>query len=241
MLEIVRHVITKHPELNDSISEMLRRQAAPKSDSLDQIFGYIFDGNKWGGRESVSGPGSELRYTENLRAKLPILFNKYKITSVLDAPCGDFNWMRLVVGVVPINYLGVDIVESLVLQNSRKYESERVKFKLLDIVADDLPDADIIICRDCLFHLSFENIGKFVDKFLQSNIKYILTTTHKSAIVSKNIDIQNGDFRLIDLYAAPFNFPRDSLEVIEDWIPGYHERQMVMWSREQLISHWAVS
>ena len=37
------------------------------------IFNYYYNNNFWGDSESVSGPGSTMAYTENLRAELPKL------------------------------------------------------------------------------------------------------------------------------------------------------------------------
>src|SRR3712207_7875432 len=46
--------------------------------------------------ESYSGRGSELGATESLRSYLPQLFERLNIKTFLDAPCGDWNWMRQV-------------------------------------------------------------------------------------------------------------------------------------------------
>ena len=62
-----------------------------------QIFKEIYANNFWGDPESLSGPGSSEHYTKNLRNQLQKIFSNLKIKSVLDAPCGDFNWMSLVV------------------------------------------------------------------------------------------------------------------------------------------------
>ncbi|NDE22224.1 MAG: hypothetical protein EBZ96_04995, partial [Synechococcaceae bacterium WB9_3_282] len=50
------------------------------------IFNYYYINNFWGDSESVSGPGSTLAYTENLRAELPKLVEELEVTSILDSP-----------------------------------------------------------------------------------------------------------------------------------------------------------
>ena len=50
-----------------------------------------------------------------------------------------------------------------------------------------------------------------------------------------NRDILTGDFRRIDLFSKPYNFPTNPLYVIEDWIFPDPERQMCLWDREQVI------
>src|SRR5262249_48072014 len=46
------------------------------------------------GAESVCGPGSSLSQTDEIRRMLPLLISETGTRSFLDAPCGDFNWMR---------------------------------------------------------------------------------------------------------------------------------------------------
>lgn len=101
-----------------------------------------------------------------------------------------------------IDYIGGDIVNALILENNKKYASKHISFITLDITQDLLPDADLIIVRDCLFHLSYADISLFLKNLSKSKIKYILTTGH---IEVKNTDIVTGDFRKINLFTAPFN------------------------------------
>ena len=54
--------------------------------SKEAIFNSIWKRNYWGNTEGLSGVGSTLQNTENLRHKLPILFYTYEIKSVFDAP-----------------------------------------------------------------------------------------------------------------------------------------------------------
>jgi hypothetical protein len=61
---------------------------------LEQVFTNIYDTRAWHSKESISGNGSELIQTEQIINELPVLLKKYNITSMLDIPCGDFNWMQ---------------------------------------------------------------------------------------------------------------------------------------------------
>ena len=61
---------------------------------VKETFTEIYTENLWASAESKSGTGSELRNTEVLRQELSVLLKKYKIQSMLDIPCGDFNWMK---------------------------------------------------------------------------------------------------------------------------------------------------
>ena len=60
----------------------------------EAVFNSIYRNNTWDGDESISGPGASLRHTEAIRRELPLLIERLGIRTLLDAPCGDFNWMK---------------------------------------------------------------------------------------------------------------------------------------------------
>lgn len=199
---------------------------------MKTLFSQYYQHNRWKDPESRSGPGSTLEYTKNLRARLPELFDKFNINTVLDAPCGDFNWMKHVVENYDITYLGCDIVPEIVRDN-QKYVTDKIQFSELDITCDKLPDADLMICRDCLFHFSEEYIWKFLNNFAQSNIKYLLTSSHINSTQNKNIKV--GDFFTLNLFAFPYNFDRSGvLFSIDDWAGKYQPREMILVSRDYI-------
>lgn len=87
-----------------------------------KVFSEIFQKNAWASRESVSGTGSELNRTYHLRRELPVLLSELKIRSLLDLPCGDFNWMAHV-DLGAIHYIGADIIAELIDRNRKLYAS----------------------------------------------------------------------------------------------------------------------
>lgn len=205
-----------------------------KSKSTEKKFTWVYQANHWGSQESKSGQGSTLIYTENLRKILPILFNKYQVKKIFDAPCGDFNWMKKVLSGTDLKYIGADIVEILIKDNNINYSSDNIRFLRLDLTKSNFPNADLMLCRDCLFHLSFSDAKLLLENYVDSNIPYLLTSTHTQVGI-KNYDIETGDFRLIDLYSAPYNFPSDPIEIIEDWVEPYPQRNLCLWTRDQVI------
>jgi hypothetical protein len=104
----------------------------------------------------------------------------------------------------------------------------------MDLLAGHYPECDLMICRDLLFHLSYSDINKIIKAFLDSNIKYILTTTHLNDARFVNVDIQTGRFRYIDLFSNPFNFPCNYMFKIDDWKEPDPPRLLCLWSREAL-------
>ncbi len=205
-------------------------------DSVEARFTAIYANNLWESTESVSGPGSTLDYTANLRAKLPELVAAYGIKRIFDAPCGDFNWMRHVLPEMDVSYVGGDIVQVLIDAHNAAFSNARTVFMHIDMIKDGLPQADLMICRDCLFHFSYENTRLVFENFVRSGTRYLLTTTHKPTFGfgAGNRDVVTGDYRRIDLFAAPYFLPSPPLERIDDWCAPAAQREMCLWSREQV-------
>lgn len=142
----------------------------------EKLFTKYYQRNLWRDEESRSGIGSTLLHTERLRSQLPDFFRRHDIGAIFDAPCGDYNWFRLVKRET-ITYIGGDIVRPLVDRNNGEFQDRFTKFIHFDITKDEFPPADIWVCRDVLFHLSYKDIFLALDNYLKSNIPYILTTT----------------------------------------------------------------
>jgi 2-polyprenyl-3-methyl-5-hydroxy-6-metoxy-1,4-benzoquinol methylase len=169
--------------------------------NLKKVFTEIYESNSWTSSESRSGLGSELISTETIRKELPEVFKKFNIKSVLDIPCGDFNWMNNV-DLKEVHYIGADIVENMIEDNKNNFKD--YEFKVLDITEDDLPEVDLIFARDILGHFDYENIEKTIKNIIRSGSKYLLTTSFTKW--EYNVDIKNGDWRPINLMLKPFLF-----------------------------------
>jgi len=212
-----------------------------KIKSVEDKFTKIYNDNYWLDKESRSGTGSSLSSTENIRNHLPKIFDKFKIKKVFDAPCGDFNWIHHVIKQNDVDYLGSDIVEDLINSNKKKFENDRIKFKKLDIRMDKIPKSDLMICRDCLFHFSYEDINLFLKNFLSSDIKYILLTINPTEEENfKNKDIITGDFRLTNFFLEPFNFKKNYIYSFEDKDVKETEisKNMYLFTKEQISENF---
>jgi hypothetical protein len=209
---------------NDKYSKMLQRE------SISERFNIIYEKNFWKSSESASGEGSELAYTIPLRNWLISKVPKLNIDTFVDAPCGDFNWMKKVVSEIDVNYIGIDIVESIIKKNKEMYKKEKVNFFVANICKDVLPKCDILMVRDCLFHLSYKDINDFLKNIYNLDYKYLLTTSHIVKKDFKNSDILTGQFRPINLFLAPFNFDRNKIaDRVNDFPVGHKlPREMVL-------------
>ena len=240
VFEIANAMLSRFPALHERILDLKYFNRPLPSDKhlvyggdAEAAFQDIIRFNKWNDAESVSGVGSNSRYTRNIREKLPGLLRRYNIRSLLDAPCGDFAWMKNVTFDAEITYIGADIVHELVDRLQKEFSAPQRRFMRLDLMSDELPKADILICRDCFIHLSNSQVLQALTNFVRSDIKYILTTTYKFGRI--NTDIATGQFRAINLQAPPFSLP-PPIETLVDYIYPFPPRRLALWSREQLLA-----
>jgi SAM-dependent methyltransferase len=193
--------------------------------NLVETFTEIFDKNLWASPESVSGGGSEMQNTEVIRRELPYLIQKFGIKSILDIPCGDWNWMKSV-DLCGASYIGEDIVEPLVQKNKWQYRD--VDFRVLDITKDTLPKVDLIFTRDCLGHLSNDNVLRALRNCQESGSKYLLATSFTKW--SSNPDILDGGWKCINLMIEPFQLNPIYLinEDCQEGYPHYNDKCMIL-------------
>jgi 2-polyprenyl-3-methyl-5-hydroxy-6-metoxy-1,4-benzoquinol methylase len=170
---------------------------------MQNLFEKIYSLHHWYDAESKSGPGASLRQTETVRRVISAALKEYEIKTILDIPCGDFNWMKEV-DLTSCDYIGADIVNTLVEQNQVLYGSATKKFTWLDITASGLPQVDLILCRDCLVHFSYNDISKAIENIKRSGSKFFLTTTF---VDRENINIRTAEWRPVNLQRHPFSFP----------------------------------
>ena len=203
---------------------------ASKADT-STVFNTIYRFNRWGDIESVSGLGSTLNQTATLRLQLPDFLTKWKIQYLLDAPCGDLNWIKQIQ--LPITeYIGADIVQDLINHNKSQFKHDTQKrFLMLNIIEDKLPEADVLLCRDCLVHFSEKDLHQFFRNLKGSNIKYLLTTTFPEH-TAFNKDMRTGRWQPLNLEAKPLNFPKPLDIINEDSTEGdgaFKDKSLALW------------
>lgn len=215
--QIVRHAL--HVTSLDRLHRCHRRSKGEDLGHLaitdrQAIFGYIYDRRVWlNGRQqgARSGQGSDLASTQVLREQLVGTLQSLGAHSLLDIGCGDFNWMRHV-DLGDVQYVGVDVVQSLIEAHETAFGSPTRRFLCLDAVDGPLPVADVALCRDVMFHLSFADARRLIDHVQAAGIRYLVATSDTST--GYNADIRTGDYRKQNLQRRPYRFPAPDL-----WIP----------------------
>lgn len=159
------------------------------------------------------------------------MIEEIQAKTIFDAPCGDYNWFRHIDRGADVQYIGGDIVKTLVQSNTAAYADNATEFLHIDITSDTIPNADVWLCRDYLIHLSYEDIQHVIDNYFRSTIRYWLLTSHIN--VDKNIDIPTGHCRMLNLELEPLNFPAPIRYLDEDDNEGTGKR-LGLWDRESL-------
>jgi hypothetical protein len=175
-----------------------------------------------------------LAQTAEIRHRLPFLIADLKIRSLLDAACGDFNWMKHVKLDIE-EYIGGDIVPALVEKNQEQFGDRQRRFIYLDITRDYLPQIDLIFCRDRLVHFPLADIIAALKNFKRSRSQYLLTTTFTGA--RPNTEIAMGDWRTLNFQLPPFNFPQPLRLINEKCTEvngSYRDKCMALWRLEDL-------
>jgi len=227
-----RPSVLAHRNYQNARAEMQARR------DLKDKFGYIFETNMWGAKETQSGLGSSLDATRHVRAALTRICSDYDVKKLLDFPCGDVSWIHK--ANLPIReYVGADIVADVITQNQGRDDLRQlpygVRFEVLDLTRDQLPLSDLMLCRDCLVHLSFANIRAALRNIYHSGACFLLTTTFPDHDV--NEDIEDGDWRLLNLERPPFSLPKPLAifnEGCEEEGGAFADKSLALWDAAQL-------
>ena len=197
---------------------------------LREAFTEIYRNNLWQGNESRSGTGSSLAQTASVRRELVPLLRRLGGNTLVDAACGDFAWMKEV-DLGGIQYTGVDIVAEMIAENKKRHGGAARRFLELDITRKVPPRADLILCRDCLVHLSFERALAAVANFKRSGAVYLLATTFTER--KENCELMGlVSWRPLNLQLPPFNF-QPPMTLIDEECPEeegrYRDKSLGLW------------
>jgi hypothetical protein len=166
-----------------------------------------------------------------LRVELANFIRQEAVSSLFDAPCGDYHWMRWMQFPDGFRYIGGDIATSVVAKLKRKFSSHACEFISFDLTHDRFPNCEAWLCKDCLQHLSLGDVTAVLRNVAKSGIKWALISNHTD--VTSNYDIKTGDFRHLDLTKPPFNLPPPR-RVLRDSPADKEPRGVFVWRREDI-------
>jgi ubiquinone/menaquinone biosynthesis C-methylase UbiE len=210
MSEILKEVMAV--EIFQKIKGKIKNYLLKKK-SIYEIFQGVYDGFVWNNEdnqgESLSGAGSTIKNTKQIRTALVSLIHELNIERMLDASCGDWNWMKLILNELPREYIGLDVTASVIKDNKEKYENLRNGLTFINIESLEYLknckecEFDIIFIRYTLEHLPTEyNIALL--KEVKRCCKYGFITSAKIDVERTNKNCIFGDYRPINLLKTPY-------------------------------------
>ena len=166
------------------------------------VFDEMYKRNLWG---FGSGHGSLPRVTKSYRSMLENFIKDNGITTVVDLGCGDWQFSQQI-DWGEANYLGLDIVDSLIKENDSRFGTEKVHFEVAPKDFKQLPKGDLLVVKDVLQHWPNADVKKFLSA-IKTRYKFVLTTNCIDSELPVNENIEMGGFRGLDIRIAPFNTP----------------------------------
>ena len=211
--------------------------------SYEDVFTNIYRKGLWkeGDLTPLSGSGSNPDNSKPYVDFVADNITRLGIKSVLDIGHGDWEMWREY-KFENTNYIGVDVAKDLSKSNNDKYGSKKRVFVQVKF-QDSYPDAELLLCKDVLQHLSNEDVNNLLLRF--STFKYLIicnayryptTLTriqHNLQIRSRirkilkfqspmyspgpvnNRDIETGGFRTLDITGALFLSKFQNFELIK--------------------------
>lgn len=192
------------------------------NDNLD-IFSQIYEENVWG---FGSGTGSLVENCYPLIGWLQVFLSRNKIQSMTDYGCGDWQWMQYV-GLTGIDYLGIDVVESVITKNQERFSQKNIQFRSGSILSN-IRGSDLALMKDVLQHLPNSSVNAIVDSAIKSS-KFVISINGHWGDRRANPDILPGGYRAIDLSAPPFEY---NVTNLYEYYPSSKEVKKVI----QLVS-----
>jgi hypothetical protein len=189
-------------------------------------------------RSSSSGGGSDLGpRTMNSLDILRKTIVRYNISTMIDIPCGDLNWIFDSWETDSLKlYIGLDVVKPVIDLNSKRFAHHNNKvfahwdgsyctlpkfFKPSMGGIQNLPETkqsiqhksvDLIHSRDVLQHLTLREGLSFLCNMIMSGARVLISTTFPHG---SNRNIQPGQFYYNNLDLPPFSLPKNENECVE--------------------------
>lgn len=189
----------------------------PMINSLDckEVFTDIYARKVWGDG-SGGGSGEQAKpyckFVEGYVLMSRIIKTDGQLI-VLDIGCGD---LAIAKGIEwgDALYIGVDSAD----QSWPAVDlGQRCIMRNFDALTKPLPEADLILCKEVLQHLSNEQVQTLLDRTAHYPRRLFTNSTFLNG-KEVNEDITTGDFRAVDLTLPPFNQPAKTVFTYGNWI-----------------------
>lgn len=216
--------------------DAIARRLLPATTYRRMKFANVYRNHVWGKDHHVfnSGAGSRGRpvdvYVDAVVAEMG------KPNTIVDLGCGDFSVGMALTKLLPnARYIGCDIVPALIEHHQRENATDRISFRMLDIVSGEIPAGDAHLTRQVFQHLPNNNIRRVLRKLRNSPCLIVTegqplaktgpTNPDKSASGYVRYNTSTGEGSGVELDKPPSNLTLRELCRVE--MPG--SEQIVTW------------
>lgn len=210
-------------------------------DTPASAFSRIYGSALWGADGGGSGFGSTRAATATLRAQLEMLVHRHRVVRLLDAPCGSAHWWpplleRIRASVPCFEYVGVDVVASVVAANAERLGGPRTAFATVDLSAAPAAGAalaslgffDLALCRDALQHLPLQLAVNALEALAAAAPRLVALGSYLEH-EGGNTDIATGEYYQINLLKEPFNLDKSRVvDALDEASPRKTERKWLL-------------
>jgi len=200
--EVEIKLLTEQVEIitTEQVEIMTTEQVEIKLPTAENVFTEIYDKHVWG---NGSGHGSSFSYNIKYITMLSKLFKELNIKSITDIGCGYWEFSQYV-NFDGINYLGLDVVKSVIDRNNVNFKRENINFKLLNVIesSHDIEMCDLIIIKDVLQHFPNQTVVDVINN-VKDKCKYLLVVN--CSFQSNENDIVIGSWRPLSYQMYPLN------------------------------------
>jgi SAM-dependent methyltransferase len=196
--------------------------------SIQEAFDEVYKRDFWKRGDSRSGPGSE-GLTARRYVELVLEYaSKHSLRTVVDAGCGDFSvGSRL--STIFERYIALDVSPRIIEINKQRYAdlaTKNVTFGVADLTSTTFPEADLILIRQVLQHLTNAQIEQILKNLEASKWRRTLITEevfdpHNNP--TPNLDLPSHTFGTRVAHGSgvyvdklPFNRPAKPIAIIQD-------------------------
>jgi hypothetical protein len=131
-----------------------------------------------------------------------------------------------------VDYIGIEIVESLLNTLQKTYTTETCKFQKLNCFKDPPEKTDLWIARDLLNLVPMSSIRLFFHRFLESKSSFLAVTSVET--YTQYEDILEGSMRPLNLREPPLSLP-EPLKILEDGQQWFKPKKLLVYTHQQIM------
>ncbi len=203
------------------------RQSQSKSPDIGygESFDAIYSKGLWGRKGGGSGRGSELSNILPACIALARFIDDRNIERIVDLSCGAMAWWPTVISLArtDIQFVGADVSAVVIEKNTERLKSYRnMTFVNADALTWDIPECDLLVCRETLNHLPMGDALAIAKRMLGAACRFAALT--QNAFVEENTPDQDREAKVgtalkyteWNFSKAPFHLPPPEFEIPDE-------------------------